>query len=114
MNINSKIINTGQDIWFDPTFKSVLEDHMSYLRNHPNTQVKLLEPNLVIKYRFDLYSLLNECNIEPKYHWLLMRMNKINSPIDDFRLLEFIIIPDLTIVTRILSHFNSRNRKRGN
>ncbi len=113
MSINAKYINAGQDVWYDPSFKAVLEDHMTYLRTHKDTRVQLLEPNSVIKYRFDLYSLFLVYGIEPKYHWTIMRVNKLNSPIDDISDLEYILVPSATEINRILSHYNSRNRKRG-
>lgn len=113
MSILSKFANPGQDIWYDPIFKAVLEDHLSYLKDHPNTQVQILEPNSVIKYRFDLYSLFRFYGIDQQYHWLVMRLNNFETPIDDFSGLEFIYIPDFSVVSQILMQFMSRNKRRG-
>lgn len=113
MSILTKFAAPGQDIWYDPDFKAVLEDHMTYLRNHPNTTIQVLEPNSVIKYRFDLYSLFRHYGIEQHFHWLVMRMNGFNSPIDDISHLESFLVPDTNILVQILSHYMSRNKVRG-
>lgn len=113
MSILSKFTAPGQDIWYDPNFKAVLEDHMTYLREHPNTTVQVLEPNSVIKYRFDLYSLFRAYGIEQQYHWVIMRMNRFNTLTDDISQLDSFIVPDFNVVVQILSHYNSRSRTRG-
>lgn len=113
MSLLSKLANPGQDIWYSPGFRSVLEDHMTYLRNHPDSTVQPIEPNAVIKYRFDLFSLFALYGIEYKYHWLVMRVNHFNNPQDDISELQSFMVPNPTVVMQILAHHTSRSRTRG-
>lgn len=99
-------------IWFTDEFRNVLEDHLIFLRNKKSTVINL-EPMVKIKYRFDFFSLLKNHNIENYSHWIVMRMNGLNSPTDDFSELESLVIPDTTVLNQVLQHYVSRKRARG-
>lgn len=110
MTILNKFAVPGPDVWYDLNFHHVLEDHMTYLRHHEKTRVVLFEPFLHVKYRFDFYSALNELGVEQYLHWVVLRMNFLDSPHQPFDHLEVIVVPDPSIVTQILSHYNTRKK----
>lgn len=113
MSILTKFANPGAGVWYDPTFRAVLEDHMTYLRTHEKTSYATPEPIHVVKYRFDFYSLLRALGVEQYLHWVVMRMNNLISPTQDFTHLTHILIPNPATVTQILSHYNTRKKVRG-
>ena len=113
MPITNKFSPAGDPVWYTDEFRNVLEDHLTYLRHHKSTQLQSVEANLVIKYRFDMFSLFRYYRINDYLHWITMRMNGYKSPTDDFSEMTSFIVPNETTANQILQHYNSRNRKRG-
>lgn len=113
MPITNKFSPAGDPVWYTDAFRNVLEDHLTYLRNNKTTQLQQVEPNLVIKFQFDMFSLFRFYRLQDYLHWITMRMNGYLSPIDNFSEMTSFIVPDETTINQILQHYNSRNRKRG-
>lgn len=113
MSIINKFSNPGDAQWYTDAFRNVLEDHLTYLRNSPETTVQIVEPIYLIKYRFDLFSLFRFYGLRDYMHWVTMRVNDLNSPTDDISQLLTYLVPSETILSQILQHYNSRNRTRG-
>jgi len=113
MSLGNKMINIGDSTWYSPDFRTVLEDHMTYLRNHPDTQVQVVDASALIKYRFDMFSLFFFYRAEAYTHWVIMRMNEYNSPTEDFSNMGSYIYPSTKILGQILQHYRSQMRPRG-
>lgn len=101
MQIHTLANGGGPDIYYDDKFRSVLEDHLSYLRNDQGTTTLAVKPVDIDKYRGDLYGLFGSMAIPNEYHWVVMRMNNIVSPHDVPEKLESVLVPDYTLVERI-------------
>jgi hypothetical protein len=109
MILDTKAIPTGPDIFYDSSFRSVLEDHLMYLKKHPETTLLSVDSHIAYKFEFDLFSLFNYYNIQPHYHWLVMRMNNFTSPTDGRIDLETLLIPNITVVEHMRqSHASTR------
>jgi len=109
MQIDNLMIAAGPSIYYSQSFRDVLEDHLTYLKNHSTTNVLSIEPMKAYKYEFDLYSLLREYNIPTHLHWLVMRLNDMVSPTDATVKIDHLIIPDFSTVDRIRqSHVTTR------
>lgn len=82
--VDQLMISEGPSIDFDPDFREVLEDHMTYLRNHPQTQQLLVTPDKAYQFEFDLHGYLTSEHGEPlAMHWIIMRASGLRST-DDF------------------------------
>ena len=57
-----------------------LIDHKTYMARF--VRLVSLEPVIADKYRGDLYGLLDELNIDFKYHYPIMIINDLSSPAD--------------------------------
>lgn len=110
MQVDTLMIDAGADIYYDQGFRNVLEDHMSYLRNHATTHAIAVEPIQAHKYRFDLFGLLSDCNVPPYMHWLVMRMNKMTAPTEANTDLSVLLIPNFTTVDHIRQAYVSTQR----
>jgi hypothetical protein len=105
MDINSLSINPGDSVYYTPEFMNVLEDHLTYLREHPKTRTESITPHEASKYTGDLISLLNVRNVKPEYHWIIMRLNNFTNYSDIDENLNTLLYPDFEEIDRIkLSH----------
>jgi hypothetical protein len=73
------MLDPGADIFYEDGLRNVLEDHMTYLRGHKDTQIMAVDPMQVYVHKFDLIGLLNVLRIPMYLHWVVMRMNKIDT-----------------------------------
>lgn len=109
MIIDALSIPDGPNIYYETSFRNVLEDHMTLLRNHPATTTITVEPLKAYKYEFDLFGLLSTYNVPVHLRWLVMRLNNMVVPTDATRDIEILLVPDLTVVDRIRqSHITAR------
>lgn len=77
--IEDLMSDPGPDVYYEEGFRNVLEDHMTYLREHAETIVLTVTPKQTDVYQFDLIGLLNELNVPMYLHWVIMRMNHLNT-----------------------------------
>ena len=109
MQIDLLAYNEGASIYYDPSFRIVLEDHMYYLRTHPNTSYVTADAGKMYVYEFDLFGLLFNIGIPSYLHWIVMRMNNLSSPTDALNKEGTLLIPDADVIGRIQqSHSSSR------
>ncbi len=108
--IDSLMTASGPDIYYNKSFRNMLEDHMTYLRTHPQNQVMEVTPMQAHRYEFDLIGLLNTLMIPQHLHWVVARMNHFDSfnhvPEDLTRLL----IPEQKELVRLQQTFMTVNK----
>ncbi len=101
MLINKKIFNSGDDVYYKKEFMTVLESHMVYLREHPNT-ISIAPTDLDFDiYVGDLYGYLNSKNIPPYMHWTIMRMSNLYSSMEFSSKKNIVRIPSENILGQI-------------
>lgn len=111
MNIDSLLADHGSNIYYDPSFRNVLEDHMTFLRTHPQTTKLVVESIYAYKYVGDLSGLLKHYNIEIYLHWTIMRMNNFTSFGDTKDDIFELLIPNSDVIERIRqSHKTIQNK----
>jgi|ERR1035437_1514963 hypothetical protein len=101
MQIDNLMISGGATIYYETSFRIVLEDHLTYFRNDPKTRQLTIASKDAYKYVGDLFGLLQKNNIAPEYHWLIMRLNNFTAPTDNDDTLQFLYIPDFSYVERL-------------
>lgn len=67
--------------WFSREFRATMETHISMLLRIGQTTLTVSESE-GYHHRGDFYSLLTSRLIPAKYHWVILRMHKLNSPCD--------------------------------
>lgn len=112
MDIFDTMITGGPAIFYDPRFRNVLEDHMSFLRMHPSNRTIDIEPGIAYKYAGDFFGLMQQYGISSEFHWPIMRVNDYISP-QDYKDTDLTFIrPDETILMRLSETFRSHNKIR--
>lgn len=67
--------NPAGSIYDDPRFRSILEDHLTWLINHGSTTTVPVTAHQIEVYDFDWVGLLYALNIPSDMHWITIRMN---------------------------------------
>jgi hypothetical protein len=109
MALNNLMVDPGPDIFYDPEFRNVLEDHMTYLRE-TNSQIILIDPSDAYRWRGDFFGFLDTHPVKRQYHWLVMRINQFTSPNQFHEDVLAMTLPDFALVEQILQSHNSLPR----
>lgn len=91
-------------------FKSVLEDHLSVLKDSVQTRIPI-DPVDAGRFEYDFYGLLRNQSIDPRYHWIVMRVNGLSNPNQYTRKITQIAIPDFDSIETIFSYYITVNKK---
>ncbi len=105
MDINLLAKGEGESIYYDTKFRSTLEDHLIYFRNHPKTLLNTFDANDCAKWTGDLIGFLTFLRIDAKYHWFIMRLNSMTSPAEMNDNVTSLMIPDFSEIEKIRSIF---------
>ena len=112
MDILNKMITGGPAVYYDPGFRVMMEDHLTYLRNLTNNEIIEIEPGIAYKYEGDYYGMLMHHGILPEYHWSIMRMNGYMSPQDDRGEQSSFMNSPVSALNRISSTYRSHSTLR--
>lgn len=101
MDINNYAYDEGPSIFYDDGFRTVIEAHIEFLRNHEETRSLYLEPHEVYRFEFDMYGLLMHYNIQPYLHWIVLRMNNLYSMTNFPKDLSELLIPSDSAINHL-------------
>jgi hypothetical protein len=110
MLINDLASTSGPDVYYDQKFRVVLEDHMTFLRQHPQTTMQQIKFRDAFKFEGDLSGLLYELSIPIELHWLVMRMNYFTSPVQNDETLKSVLVPEKSVIERLRSVYLNKNK----
>jgi hypothetical protein len=111
MPINDLMHYEGDPIYYDDAFNWMLETHLRWLRERPETVVYPVDEFAAYKYQGDLFAYLTELGKSPQYHRLLMRLNAMASP-QDFgpQTQSLLIVPD-QYIEQLLARYRTITKK---
>lgn len=102
--------SSGGDIYYDPEFRQIYEDHLPLLLATPGAATITIEPAIAYKYRYDFYGLLAEKGISEPLRWPTLRLNGYRNPMEYDGLVIEIKMVHQTSFEDIVNLFNSRYR----
>lgn len=112
MDIASEMVSEGADIFYDPDFRNVLEDHVTILQNDAATEVISVVPNVAYKFERDLYGYLSSLGSVPQHlFWITMRVNGYCSE-TEFLNPTKLLIPHKNSVNKIKQMYEASNTKK--
>lgn len=94
--------NTSTDIFDSIAFKNIIEDHLTWLINHPTTQTETVTAHQINVYNFDWIGLLVALNINPDLFHTTIRMNGGMSLTDVPPMLRALKVPDYTLLQNFI------------
>lgn len=101
MKLTSFMNDNGRDAYYTVAYRQMLEMHLPYLRNHTNSYQKKIEDKLCHRFEANFYGLLSELNYESRYHWCILRINYLHSPIDYQSNLTTLTLPPFSEIDRL-------------
>lgn len=104
------MLDPGADVYYEDGFRSVLEDHMTYLRTHSETQVMAVDPMQLHVHEFDLTGLLNVLGIPMHLHWVVMRMNRLNTLTEVPQDITRLLVPGANEISMIEQTYSTTYR----
>jgi hypothetical protein len=101
------MFNDGPSIYYNPSFRVVLEYHLEWLRTRPRTVQAEIPLNMALRHEFDLFGFLKEIGIPEQLHWIVMRVNGLTSP-EQFRTdSPVLLIPDIADIDELRTTFTT-------
>jgi len=101
MDINNLMYNPGTLDYYDRAIRDVIDDHMTYLRSHPENEVIAVAPKDVERFQGALYDLFSAMGIPPQYHYCVRQMNQLSSAQEVPEDLSSLLIPNYSVVDTI-------------
>lgn len=109
MKIDSLQFDEGASVFYNDGFRNVIEDHLTFLRTHPRTGARVVEPGRAYKYEADFYGLLQYFNVPAALHWTTLRMNGYTAPQQFTPDVTSILLPDPDVIEHLrTSHMSTR------
>lgn len=112
MKIDETVTPSGAEVYYSDSFRAVIEDHMTFLRTHPQTYRKSVTSAQAYKFEGDFFGLLQEINEPSQFHWIILRMNKLTSPVYSTDDITSILVPSGDVVERLRSVYMNINKIR--
>lgn len=103
--INSMRLN--DTAYYSEEMLNFLEDHLVYLNSLDTTKIGL-EYTEALKYKGDLFGILNKKKIDPNYHYVVMRINGFKSSSDFTGEETFILVPDFKEIDLLKNVFQTK------
>lgn len=107
-HVSTLLDNTFDDSEYNSeSFKTVIEDHLSIL-SHPKriTEVKSVSPVDANRFEYDFFGLLRILNVPVQYHWVVMRVNGMSSPVDFRKTMLSVKIPNYDLIQTLFTYHN--------
>lgn len=95
-----------ESILYRPDFQVEIESALNYLKDSIQGYIPV-EANEAYRFEYDYHALLRYKNIPYKYHWIVMRVNGLNSPFEAHPGITEIQVPDYKLIERIFEKFVS-------
>lgn len=110
MKLNESLKGTENRIFYDSSFRNVLEDFIPYMLNQPSTQTRMITADLAYRYEYDFYGLLAHMGLDYHLHWIIMRMSGFTAPNQPTRELTVIYVPSIQLLEQLRSNHVSTKR----
>lgn len=89
--------------YYDGRWRTAVEQHVPYLRNHPQTSPVDTGKLKGYRTRYDLFAFLTQERIPERYHWIIMRVNGFSSPEDFDESIGAVLVPSTSVIEELFS-----------
>ena len=108
MTVMSLVTHPGDGGMYMDGFRRLLETHIEYLIDHPNTTITNIDPDVAWRHKGNLHGLLLTMGLSSDIHWLVMRMNGYYSPFEYDGEKRDLFIPERNTVNALLQRYRQR------
>lgn len=106
MKIND-LVPTIEYTYSDPNFLIIIESHLTHLRSSEGVRLLTVKEQQGYKYEGDFFGLLDDLQVDKKYHHIVMRINDLQSSADYKGDLTHVLIPSFNEVDTLKNVFQT-------
>lgn len=110
LTLSEKLMSVGDSDFSNESFRLLLEDHLPNIKQSENAQYLDIDPSEAFHYKNNFYGLLSAMRIEQKYHWIIMRVNGIESSLRFDGNLAKLLHPDLNMIDSLYGTWRTKYR----
>lgn len=105
--IETLIVGSASAVYDSPEFKTIIEDHLSWLLSLESTRPVSVTPHQIEVYDFDWIGLLQALRVPIDLHWIVIRMNGGMSLTDVPNDLRAVYVPEINVISNLMMLNNS-------
>lgn len=109
VNLRERLQNPGPDIWYDPKFMAVIEQHLSIIKKEKSETLSL-DPAKAETFVSDFFGLLKSLGVAPQYWYATLRLSGLKSPTDFTPGTLVIRIPDFQYLETLRQQYQTIHR----
>lgn len=106
----SKIDTSIPDVYFDSRFKIMIEQHLQELKKYPGNAYIDITPLEAEVWQGNLFGYLHSQNVPTSQHWLIMRMNDMDSTLDLTSEQQRLDLPNMGRISTLKDLFNTSHK----
>ena len=92
---------TIDQVYNEEGFRLLVETHLDWLRNRPDTVVQPVTQGEAYRYQYDLFGFLYAIKIPQQLHFAVMRMSKLNAATDFNVDIPYLYIPSAADIDQL-------------
>lgn len=110
LSVRSYREDPGEDVYYDPNFKLMIEQHRIYLQNADGYVDRVLDPGTARRWRFDFYGLLEDLGIPENLRWIFLRVNDYTHPSEYDETRVTIRVPNPSAIEKLVALYRNQYR----
>ena len=107
VSINSLVAVSGDSIYYNPSFRRVLQSNYHYIKSSLGANTIPIPANIAYQNEFNFYGVLDAMSIPKCYQWIVMMLNDMSSPNQFNRNVTSFYMPSTNILQIIKNTYNS-------
>lgn len=110
IRLTSKMDTSAADVFYDLRFKLMIEQHLQDLINYEGNSYIEVEPIDFTRWEGNLFGYLHSLNVPVFQHWIIMRMNNMDSTFDFNSTVKKLILPNIEKLNTLRELFTTVHR----
>lgn len=110
IRLASKIDVATADVFYDIRFKLMIEQHLDDLKNYAGNVYIDVSPIEAERWNGNLDGYLHSNQVPTFQHWIIMRMNDMDSTLDFHDEIRRLVLPDVEKLSTLRELYNTIHR----
>lgn len=106
----TELIRPQEQPYFTRKWRRYFDKWIPWLQEQSGSQVHPVQDNMGYIYAGDLEGYLARMGIDDRYHWVVMRMNGMQSFSDFDETRQILVIPNFGLVDQIMANMEIENQ----
>lgn len=109
--LQDQLEDPGPSVFYEPAFRQIVEDHLTWLQNHSTTETTQIKPRIAHACDGDFYCVLDHYDIPREFQWITLRVNAMNSPLEYRSDQETMLLCAPNTIQRLTKVYRSNRRQ---